>query len=115
MPAHAPPSDLTPSLSRRLPLWLLLPQLRRGLFIWLLIHTVAWLGLQMLAAPSPTFAVTRPGAVLIVTATSVLALVDARIMRESLFFGSLGVPRWVPAAAGAAAAGVMEIAVSVLW
>jgi hypothetical protein len=114
-PAITPPADLPPDLSRRLPAWLLLPQLRRGLFIWLPIHLVTWVGLQMLGHPTPTFAVTRLSALLIVAATAALAATDARIMREPLFYASMGVPRWLPAAAAALAAATTEIVISVLW
>jgi hypothetical protein len=112
-PVRPPPRDLSADLSSRLPAWLLLPQLRRGLFIWLPVHTAAWLGLWLLYPP-PTFAVTRLSALLIIAATTALGAIDARIMREPLFYANMGMPRWLPAAAAAATAATMEIVISVL-
>jgi hypothetical protein len=108
------PHNLSPDLSPRLPAWLLLPQVRRGLFIWLPVHTAAWLGLWLLSYPPSTFAVTRLSAFLIIAATAALAAIDARIMRESLFYANMGMPRWLPATAAAATAATMEIAILVL-
>jgi hypothetical protein len=96
--------DLDPGYLRRL--------LVRAFVVWFIVRaTVAVLSIALgLPVRLPIVAV-----LLLVAVVAWLCRVDARIMRETVFFANTGVPVWIPGAVGAAVALVGELLVTSLF
>jgi hypothetical protein len=84
--------------------------LRRALLLWLPLRVLLLVGAVKLGLdPRPV----PPGHLLFVAVAAVLCAVDARALRETVFQANLGTPAWVPAAAGATVAVLLELAIAV--
>jgi hypothetical protein len=73
----------------------LLPSLTRAVFLWLLVHAALWATTR--GPLTEMLNLTPSAAVIAAAVTAGLAHVDARVMREPVFYANLGVPRWTPA------------------
>lgn len=105
-------------LTRRPPAELVLPHVWRGAVLWVLVRVC--FQAMMLIPPGAgipltiTITVSPFAIALIIAATGVLAHVDARMMREPLFQGLMGMPRWLPGTVAAATAVITEITLELL-
>jgi hypothetical protein len=86
---------------------------RRALLIWLLTRVVvagigvaAKVGLQLTLSPVTIL--------LLAAVVAVLADVDARVMREPLFYANLGTPAWLNAALAGAIVLCIETAITIV-
>ena len=90
----------------------------RGAVLWTLVRVGLWaIGLippGLGVAPTSTINVAPFVVALIIGTTAALAHVDARMMRETLFYALLGVPGWLPGAAAAVTAVVLEMTLELL-
>lgn len=96
----------------------MVPHLWRGTVLWTLVR-VGLAGMMVIPPglgmpPTITITVSPFAVALIILATGALAHVDARMMREPLFHALLGIPRWLPGAAAAATAAILEITLELL-
>lgn len=105
-------------LTRRPPAELVLPHVWRGVVLWTVVRVGLW-AMTLIPPgagipPTTTITVSPMAIALIILATAALAHVDARVMREPLFHALLGIPRWLPGAAAAVTAVIMEITLELL-
>jgi hypothetical protein len=85
---------------------------RRALLFWVTVRVVLFVfALALRHEPQ----LPPPAVLLLAAVVAAMCILDARFMREDIFYANLGVPRWAPAAYGLIVplAGEVMIAVAV--
>jgi hypothetical protein len=81
----------------------------RALLLWVLVRIAV-----MAVAMAPHLSLSFASVVIIVAVIPALCHVDARAMREDLFYANLGRPAWAPAVVGLLAACALELLIAVI-